>query len=574
MSLRYLELEGAAETRYRRLPPLAEGEYYLNRQDSTDPRNYDPRPRVRAERERGTMVATGEIREIPTTRPTIGPTTNPTTQPAQAPVMYLTLQECIQLATANNFDVAVAGYAPAIAETRVVEALARFDPVFRATAEYQDQTGSNPQENIVDSSRLTLSSSLTQLLPSGGSLELEYRALRSDINEQLSLFSPPPGVNWTSDLSLQLTQPVLRDFGYDVNRARIFVNRNDQRISVLDFRLRLEEVLLQVEQTYWQLMRAHEEVRIQRDLLERTIQTAGRISDRFERDASRADIGQALRAVHVQRAVLTRAETAVAQLSDQLKQLINAPNLPIGGEMLVLPATPPVMEPLLFDLESGVEAAFANRPELSQQLLRIINAGRILGVARSNRLPRLDLLLSGGFGGFEEDYIDAVDEQFGFDNFNVGVGLQLEVPLGNRQARAVLARTMLEREQALTQYQALVEQVTLEISQAQRAASSAYSEIGYYREARLAARDVVEQADLEERSGRALSPQFSDLKLRYLAELSQAMSLEAQAIAQYNIALADYERAKGTLLRFNNVVVQEFGRREKLPAARSAETRP
>ena len=266
-ALQRIEREGAGNTRYERLAPLASPEYYLNPRDRNDPRNYDPSPNVRAEVARGGEARMGQVGlQIPTTRPSA---TQPATQPTN--VVYLPLQECIQRATVNNFDVAVAAYAPAIAETRVIEALGRFDPTFRLTGEFQDQTGSNPSENVFDSKRLTLSSSISQLLPSGGNLELEYRTLRTDLDEQTSIFSPPAGVTWTSDLSLQLTQPLLRDFGYDVNRARIFVNQNDQRISVLDFRSQLEEVLFQVEQTYWQLYRAHLEVQIQSDLLDRTI---------------------------------------------------------------------------------------------------------------------------------------------------------------------------------------------------------------------------------------------------------------------------------------------------------------
>ena len=557
-ALQRIEREGT-DTRYTRLAPLASPDYYLNPRDRNDPRNYNPSPLVRAEVAAGSEVSTGEVGlNVPTTQPT--------TQPASSTLIYLPLQECIQRATVNNFDVAVAAYAPAIAETRVVEALARFDPTFRATAEYQDQTGINQAENIfTDTRRLTLGSSIGQLLPSGGNLELEYRALRNDI-EQASLFSPvPAGVTWTSDLSLRLTQPLLRDFGYDVNRARIFVNQNDQRISVLDFRSNLEEVLLQVEQTYWQLYRAQQEVQFQSALLDKTIETADRIEKRRIADASRAQVSQALRAVYLQRAELQGAKAAVAQLSDQLKALINDPDLPIGGETLVLPATEPVLEPLLFDLQSAVEVAFTHRPELSQQLLRIINAGRILGVAESNRLPRLDMLLSGGFGGFDDDYTTAVEEQFNFDNLNIGAGLQLEIPLGNRAARSVLRRSKLEREQAVTQYQALTERVKLEVSQAQRNVSEVYARMLQLRQARLAARDAVEQAELLEESGTPLTPQFSDLKLRYLSELSQALSLEAQAVSDYNIAIAEYERAKGTLLRYNNVVLQELGDFSKLP---------
>ena len=59
-----------------------------------------------------------------------------TTAPATGPslesdiVIRMPLQEVMQRAVANNLDVKVAGYQPAIDETRVTEAEARFDPSF------------------------------------------------------------------------------------------------------------------------------------------------------------------------------------------------------------------------------------------------------------------------------------------------------------------------------------------------------------------------------------------------------------------------------------------------------------
>ncbi len=117
----------------------------------------------------------------------------------------------------------------------------------------------------------------------------------------------------------------------------------------------------------------------------------------------------------------------------------------------------------------------------------------------------------------------------------------------------------------MTQYQALVDRVALEVAQSQRQVSTTYARLIELRNARMAARDAVENAELLERSGTPLTPQFSDLQLRYLAELAQTRSLEAEAIATYNTALAEYEQAKGTLLRYNNVVLEEAARQMKLP---------
>ena len=54
-----------------------------------------------------------------------------------------------------------------------------------------------------------------------------------------------------------------------------------------------------------------------------------------------------------------------------------------------------------------------------------------------------------------------------------------------------------------------------------------------------------------------LTPEFVDRKLNLQANLANARSDAAQAVSAYNIALARLEAAKGTLLRYNNVIMEE-----------------
>jgi hypothetical protein len=78
------------------------------------------------------------------------------------------------------------------------------------------------------------------------------------------------------------------------------------------------------------------------------------------------------------------------------------------------------------------------------------------------------------------------------------------------------------------------------------------------RQSRLAAQraldDVVER---QEKGTEAITPEFVQLRLQLADQLAQQSEAENQAIANYNIALERLERAKGTLLRYNNVLLQE-----------------
>src|SRR6185369_14672806 len=98
----------------------------------------------------------------------------------------------------------------------------------------------------------TFQTGIRQNLESGGQIQLQYQATNNDFNPQRFVLNP----FYESDLVLQITQPLLRDFGAEVNRARIVIARNNQKISLLDFRKSIEDNLTDLERAYWQLVEA------------------------------------------------------------------------------------------------------------------------------------------------------------------------------------------------------------------------------------------------------------------------------------------------------------------------------
>ncbi len=562
MALQALERRAAGETRYERLPQLGTGPRdangFLDVEALTD----------RAV-ERSTEAGFGQAA-----------TTQPASEVNTAAEVYLPLSECIRRATLNNFDVAVAAYEPAIEETRVIEAEARFDPAFRQRFEFQETdqqitnlAGSLGGAVITDEqSVISTTTSIVQLLPSGGEAELGYTIQRasspSNVDRGLSLLE----TTYESDLSLRFSQPLLRDFGSDVNRARIVINQNNQQISVLEFRNQLEDLLLQVERTYWQLDRAQREVEIQTELLARTIDTTNRIRLRLGEDGDASQVAQALNSEATRRAALIQARSAVAQLSDDLKRLMNDPDLPVTGAALILPSTEPVEASLVFDLEDGIATALTFRPEIAQQQIRVMNASSAQRVGRNNVLPRLNLVFSVGVQGLDETLDGAIENQIGFDNLAYGVGIEFEIPLGNRAARSILQRSTLQRQQAIVQYAGTIQTISAEVKAAQRNVSTSYAVLVELRRAVETAAEASRVIEVQDVDG-ALTPEVSDRNLRFLDLLAQARSNEVQALAQYNEQLALYQRVKGTLLRYYNVTLNEADGDLMPPVGRSVDPR-
>ncbi len=506
-------------------------------------------------------------------------TTQAATRAGERPV-GLTLKEVIQRTAANNVDVKVAGYEPAVEQTRTIENAARFDPTFFSNFQYQrtdkltggsNGVGSASFAPVEHSDVWTVETGIKQILEEGGQIEAKYSVSRSQFTPQRSITNP----FYTNELSLQLTQPLLQNFGRDVNRARITISKNNQRISVLEFRKSLEDQLLDAEKTYWQLTQALQDVATLERLLQMTVGTSDLLHKRADLDVTRVQTSQADASVAQRRSTLVRARARVRDLSDKLKQLMNDADMPVADKTLILPASAPYIDPIKFDAGEQIETALDNRLELGQQQLRIGSAGVAVRVADNNLLPSLNLqgqISSQGLDGNEGDTFDAQND---YNHLSWTLGLQLEIPLGNRAARAIWQRALLQRQQAVDQYRSLVDQITLDVQQATREVETAWNAIVASRGSRFAAADALKAIQQREDQNEPLTYNFVQLKLDTQERLAAAEQAESQAVNDYNFAVARLEKAKGTLLKYDNIIMQEesspFGSRSKMKIAVASE---
>jgi outer membrane protein len=542
------------------------------------PAVFDPRMLQEAERDHANEVQTAALQPLPTTReaPSYSsvprtPRTDPTAQNSieVEPVVRMSLREIVHRAVANNHDVRVAGYQPGIEGTRVVEAQGHFDPAYFFNTQYahkDELTGGQVfnnftgdllpiTSNISESDIVNIQTGLQQNLESGGQIQLQYENDYNYFFPAVSVFNP----FYTSSLSLQLTQPLLKNNGYDVNQAQITISRLTQKESVLEFRKAVEQNVSDIEKAYWQLVQTEKDIHIQEQLLVQTENTYSILFTRMQKglDVSELQVAQAQTVLESRRGQLIQFKSQARDLSDQLKALMSDPEFPISSDVLILPADAPVEEPMNFNLQDEMNTAMENRFELGEQQLKIDAATVTISVARNNLLPELDFVGSVGPQGAGQSESAAVQTNSDFQHIDYSLGIKLNIPLGNREARAIWQRTLLQRLQAMEQYQAIIEQVALDVKTSARAVDTSWQLVGSNRRSRFQAETALHSINEREKANEPLTPEFVQLKLDTQDRLSSAEQDEAEAIANYNIALAQLERAKGTLLRYNNVLLEE-----------------
>ncbi|HEX4054058.1 MAG TPA: TolC family protein [Tepidisphaeraceae bacterium] len=551
--------------------------------DLAPPDVFDPQLLQQDERTHAPEVKPAALRPLPTTREgafaDIGPQgqteingrpVRPSTGPDldSDPIIRMSLHEIIHRAMANNHDVKVAAYQPAIEGARVIEASANFDPAFFANIQYQnknDATGGSIFNSFnggipfvslaTQTEQNTFQTGLQQNLGSGGQVQLQYQNTYNWFSPQQTLYNP----FYQSNLSLSLNQPLLKNFGYDVNHAQITINRLNQKVDLLEFRKAVEQNASDIEKAYWQLVQTERDIRIQQQLVAQTESTYNILYKRLQQriDVSPLQVAQAQTQLELRRSQLISFKSQARDLSDQLKALMSDPEFPVTSNIVILPADPPLEDRVEFDLQDEIDTAMENRLELGEQQLKVDAATVTVGVAKNNLLPELDFIGSLGPEGAGGDLGSSITSNSEMNHWEFAAGFKLQVPLGNRAARAIWKRALLQRMQAIEQYRSYVEQIAVDVKTSARAVYTTWEIIRSSRRSRFAAEDALTRINTRERSGEPLTPEFVQTKLQLQDALAESLENEAEAIANYNIALADLEKAKGTLLRYNNVVLQE-----------------
>ncbi len=476
--------------------------------------------------------------------------------------LRLALRGAVALALKNNLDIAIAGYNPKITAEDISIAKAVFDPTFSLTLDANRtitptstslQAGAVDKITKLDNENRDVNTSLVQKLPFGGSYTLSMTNNRLDTNLPFAQPGPPNfGINpsYKSFLNLSITQDLLKNFGFDVNTAPIKIARNNQAISVTQFRQQANQVINNVHNNYWNLVFAIENLEVQK----RSLRLARELED-LNKARVRAGVAapvevtqaEAQAAAQVQFVIL--AEKAIKDAEDQLKLIINFPDGERIWARTILPADTLPFAVAPVNADASIQEALEKRPEYAAQKLTLQNTDLNLRVARNQLLPSLQLQGNVGLNGLNGSAGGDLDRLTSGDFTQWSAALVLTYPLGNRSARSAFIQAKLSHDQAGTSLLNLKRQIISQVREAVRRIEADVRRVEATRAARVLAEEQlrVEQKRLEA----GVTTTFNVLSFQ--RDLAIAQVSEIQAIATYNQDLANLELQKGTILETNHL---------------------
>jgi HAE1 family hydrophobic/amphiphilic exporter-1 len=575
----------------------------------------------------GTPVVTPTTQPTPIT-PAIQEPNFPNVQPLPVPplpdltrvgvqatnVVPMSLNDAIRKALQNNNDIEVARDDVRFAEQQLKSLQGVYEPIFAITPQYihnitpqQSSLGGSAGTGKTTSTIFNWNPSLTKSFETGGgTYTLSFANSRTNTNNSFSLINP----FYSSNLSLQINQPLLRNRSIDASRHAIRVQKKHLEQTDSDFRQRTIAIISQVQAAYWNLVFALRNQQNQLDSLEVSRQNMRNIEAEIAAGAKAPlDRAQVQTDIATREANLFVAAQEVSSAENNLKQLmLREPQAPEWSAQLT-PTDSPAFDLSPVNLSAALDDAHKNRPELHRLNLQKEISGIDIQYFKNQTLPQLDLqstfattglagadlglpagspvpiitgsptangnafllnqvnhiqtqlgipipavptIASAGappslIGGYGRDLANL----FGFSTRNLTIGVAISFPIHNRTAEANLAGARIQRDQLDASYRSQDQAIEMDVRNSAQSVDTAQKRVVASR----AARESAEQQLAGEQKLYDVGRSTTFLLLQRQQELTAARTTELQAQTDYNKALADLQRATGSTLRANNVTV-------------------
>jgi outer membrane protein TolC len=363
----------------------------------------------------------------------------------KVPVEPETPQDLVSKALINNLGLEVSRLNVGIGEDGIDGELGKFSPVLGVAVGidrlYRQQNAAEiVSSNITgeyDEDVRFARSSLSGRLPFGSTYELSTSSRRSSstYTDRVTSFYHP---EYTSTAKLSITQPLLRNFGLDVNLAPLNIAKSELELARWETRSAIETVIARVMLASYEVYFSIENVEVKQE----SIALAQSL---LEDNEKRVDLGrmsainvtQAQARVAEARAELIEAEAFYQRSQNKLRELVegnyqlDGADYRLTGVAESLPKVPAAIDHNVYAMEM-----LANNPDYKASMQAVESEGIRVLYSKNQVYPEINLKMSAGTSGLENDSGSAYQDFEHRDDLDWGVGLEFNMPLDNRSAKS------------------------------------------------------------------------------------------------------------------------------------------
>lgn len=403
------------------------------------------------------LSAAGRAQEPPQPQPTIQPQApvQPSVQPSASTdePLPLSLTELVQLTLVHNAATQAARLQAEAAGRLLQAESALYEPLasLRWRRELQDRPRTYEERtsgltNVGKTSALeqiiTGATGLRGKLPTGATFEFGHELRR----RQSNLLATTGERENRGTLTLSIRQPLLRNAGREATEADLRVSELEQQIERQRFVKQLVDVVGEGAGTYWQLVRARDQLLLR----ERSLESARQLREDVQRRvdggfAPRVELLEADIAVGSRETERLRAQQLVQEAEARIRNLLNQGGAPGSGqryravESLPAPAATPeaAAEPVTAEsTEVTLQRLLEQWPGYQIARLRAEQEQVRLTHARNQQRPDVAVELGYNQNSLVPSFRYALEHSLRDLHTGWYVSLSMEMPIGNTAPRS------------------------------------------------------------------------------------------------------------------------------------------
>jgi outer membrane protein TolC len=414
----------------------------------------------------------------------------------------------------------------------------------------------------------TVNLNYSQAFPTGTSISLEVDNNRQTANSIFNSLNPT--INSYYRFTVQ--QQLLAGFGTGPNLRYLRIAKNNKKISDIAFKTQVIATLTQIANIYWDLVSAYRAEQVNE-------QSFAFAQQSFENAQKQLQL-EAIPAMDVM-----RAEAEVSRRDQDLT--VAKTNLQLQGSLIKNALTRNLDDPELESMpvvptdrldqiemipeqpaQELIAQALLDRPELSESEIDLQNREITRKAATNALLPVLTLVgfyggtgLAGDLNPFyytansttvPTNWFGSFQDAFNNTSPDYFVGLNLNIPLRNRVAKADQYRSELEYRQAQMLQQQLKKQIRIEVRNAEYALEQGRARV----QAAQKGRDLAEKTFTIMQKEQSLGAGSTFQTLTAQRDLALAELDLVNASTAYQKSKLELQRATGTTLDENGIQVQ------------------
>ncbi len=457
--------------------------------------------------------------------------------------------------------------------TQLGPSIPSFDPTISSFINFAHST--SPQSNTVLTGTTalvtgtkSLQASISKTWDFGLNAQMTYASTAVHVNSNFFALNP-----YTSgDLDLQLTQNLLNGFGRAVNTRNIRVQKNNLKVTDLQFKLQVITTVSAVLNLYWDLVSFNEEVNSRQQALDTADQLLKNNQEQVRIGTlAEIEVTRAQSQLYSARQDLLIAQTNLMQQETILKNALSRAGVASSdlAEVHIVPLDT-IEVPAQDDPRSVADlvgVAMKNRVELEQARINLDSNHLNLAGVRSSLKPSLQAfaeLTNNGLAGTAAapiaggSYLDGgygllLEDIFRRNFPNYSAGFSLNIPLRNRAAQSDYVTSQLEIRQNELNLQKQVNQVRVDVQNAVIGLQQARARYVAAKEARVLSQETFEGDKKKYELGATTSYQV----VQDQRDLASAQSSEVQAMANYTHARIQFDQALGATMDINHISVAE-----------------